>query len=155
MSEKLFTKVLRKGDSSALEIELQMIAARHGLAPHIISVFQERTQTVVRMQDVDAPCLADLYGENPQEIPLTIWKQIYRIVTLLFDHEGIEYVDLTPYNFLERPDGRIVCIDFSRAFYTTAGNEGPPTNWFLAEFINEENGAFTWNPDSRAWGGME
>jgi RIO-like serine/threonine protein kinase len=144
MSVQLFTKVLPKGYRGELEIELQTIAARHGLAPRIISVFEERTQTIVQMEDIGAPCLAEIYGENPQNIPQIIWQRIHTILELLFEHEGIEYVDITPYNFLQRNNGGIVCIDYGDAYYTTSGKDDPPTNWFLAEFLD---GNFTWNPD--------
>jgi len=144
MSDQVFTKVVPKGERGELEIELQTIAARHGVAPRILSVCEERTQTVVQMEDIGAPCLAEIYGENPHEIPIRIWQKIHTILELLFEHEGIEYVDITPYNFLEKENGRIVCIDFGDAFYTTTGKDEPPTNWFLADFLD---GAFTWNPD--------
>lgn len=90
------------------------------------------------MEDLNAECLADVYGENPENIPTWIWNEIRSIITILFNEEGIEYVDITPYNFIEK-DNRIYIIDFGDAKYTDG-----QVNWFLSEFLDGEN---SWNPD--------
>lgn len=128
----------RKTASSELEIELQKIAAKHGFTPKVI--WNEGLE--FEMEMIDAPCLANVYGENAQHIPFWIWDQIIHILTVLYEHEGIEYIDITPYNFIEK-DNKIWLIDFGHAFYTKSPNK--PENWFLRELLID--GVCAWNPD--------
>lgn len=126
----------KKTAASMLEIELQRIAATHGFAPRVLS--QDGLEFV--MEDINAPCLADVYGENAADLPNWIWKSIVRILKNLYEYEGIEYVDITPYNFIEK-DGKVWIIDFGHAYYAR------PKNWFLRGLLNEEEKG--WNPDFR------
>jgi hypothetical protein len=57
-----------------------------------------------------------------------------------YDNEGIEYIDITGYNFIEK-DNKIYIIDFGDAEYSKKWKK---TNWFLEEFLNGHHG---WNPD--------
>jgi serine/threonine-protein kinase RIO1 len=91
------------------------------------------------MEDLNAPCLADVYGEDPEDIPAWIWEQIRMMVRTLIDEEGIEYPDITPYNFIEK-DNKVYMIDFGDAKYLEYNN----ISWFVQEFIDGEN---SWNPD--------
>lgn len=124
----------KKTAASMLEIELQRIAATHGFAPRVLS--QDGLEFV--MESIDAPCLADVYGENAADLPNWIWKSIVRILKNLYEYEGIEYVDITPYNFIEK-DGKVWIIDFGHAYYAL------PENWFLRGILNGD--APSWNPD--------
>jgi tRNA A-37 threonylcarbamoyl transferase component Bud32 len=90
------------------------------------------------MDDLDAETLFELYGDSPENVPVWIWESIRTMVSTLYEEEGIEYPDITPYNFIEK-DSRIYMIDFGDAKY----KEGEP-NWFLIEFLDGSNG---WNPD--------
>jgi serine/threonine-protein kinase RIO1 len=56
----------------------------------------------------------------------------------LYEVEGIEYPDITPYNFI-KVKNKIYIIDFGDAKY-----RDKETNWFLTEFMDGEN---SWNPD--------
>ena len=127
----MYTKVV----ASPLEIELQDIAASYGFAPKIHHV----DGNVVQMDSIAGLCLADQYTDNPTKIPKKIWSEIHRIVSILFEREGIEYVDITGYNFIEDNDGKIWILDFGDAYYTNG-----KVNWFLKEFLDEPYG---WNPD--------
>lgn len=60
---------------------------------------------------IDAICLANKYGDKPYNIPKHCWYQIKYIISLLFDGECIENIDMTPYNFIEKND-KIYLIDF-------------------------------------------
>jgi len=42
------------------EVELQRVAIMYGYSPQIISV----TSDEIYMEDLEAPCLADIYGEE-------------------------------------------------------------------------------------------
>ena len=125
-------------DTSELEIELQVIASKYGFCPKIISTHVVNNKCIIEMDYINDDCLADKYGDDPSNIPIWIWDEIRTMVTTLYDHEGIEYVDITPYNFIEK-DNRIYMIDFGDARYA---NE--EIDWFLDEFMGGEN---YWNPD--------
>jgi len=132
----MFVKVVSEDADN--EVELQKIASSYGFSPRVLSHNKLDDSSFIMMEDLEAECLADVYGENPDNIPLWIWDEIRSMVTALFDQEGIEYVDITPYNFIEK-DNRIYMIDFGDAKYTNG-----EVNWFLSEFLDGEN---SWNPD--------
>ena len=133
----MFTKVVK----SPLEIELQDIAATYGFAPKITSI----SDNVVTMDAIDGSCLADIYTDDPAMIPDAIWFKIEHILAVLFEREGIEYVDITSYNFMEDVDGKIWIIDFGDAYYTRENGE-EAENWFLRSVLSGESGK-AWNPD--------
>lgn len=134
----MFTKVI----PNPLEIELQDIAASYGFAPKIHSI----SDNVVTMEAVKGMCLADLYTDDPAKVPDRIWHEVERILAILFEREGIEYVDITSYNFMEDDDGKVWIIDFGDAYYTTKEKGAPAANWFLRSVLNGESGK-AWNPD--------
>ncbi len=120
---------------------MQNIGAKYNFSPKIFRT--ERMENKgdnnrVCMERIDAECLANVYGDDPSNIPKWIWNDIRNIVETLYTEEGIEYIDITGYNFIEK-NGRICIIDFGDAKYTD-GN----INWFLKEFLDGEN---SWNPD--------
>ena len=128
----------KKTASSPLEIELQQVASRHGFSPKVLSV----NGLFFEMEDLAAPCLADKYGDKIDDIPQSIWDEIVHILVILYEVEGIEYIDITPYNFIEC-DGKVWIIDFGHAFYTT--DDKKPMNWFLRDLLDTQEKA--WNPD--------
>lgn len=133
----MFTKEISLSKSE-LEIELQTIASNYGFCPRILRTEEDGKVVRVHMEDVEEEPLVVEYGEDPSDIPDWIWNEIRRMIQTLYDEEGIEYVDITPYNFIEK-NGRIYMIDFGDAKYIDG-----ETNWFLAEFLEGEN---SWNPD--------
>jgi serine/threonine-protein kinase RIO1 len=88
-------------------------------------------------------CLAALYSDDPKKIPKAFWQQIRHILEVLYEVEGIEYIDITSYNFTEK-NGKIYIIDFGDAHYTKKSRGEKPANWFLRDFLE---GAYEWNPD--------
>lgn len=132
----LFTKVV----SSPLEIELQTVASNYLFAPEIRQV----DGNVVQMERIEGFCLADIYTDDPSKVPDWIWNEIHRILAILFEREGIEYIDITSYNFVQEKDtNKIWIIDFGHAYYTTS-KDGKPKNWFLQEALD---GSKNWNID--------
>jgi tRNA A-37 threonylcarbamoyl transferase component Bud32 len=118
------------------EVELQRVAVLYGYSPPIFNV----TTDEIYMEDLEASCLADIYGDNPVDIPEWIWESIRTMLGSLYRYEDIEYIDITPYNFVEKDD-KIYLIDFGHARYKSKTR---PMNWFLSEFLDGEN---SWNPD--------
>jgi tRNA A-37 threonylcarbamoyl transferase component Bud32 len=135
----MFVKRLRNVNHRLEEVELQRLVSRnYDFAPKIHKLEFVDNDCLVYMDDV-GKCLADIYGDAPDKIPMYIWSEIHEIVRILYEEEGIEYEDITPYNFTEK-DGKIYIIDFGHARYALKDT----INWFLREFLDGEN---SWNPD--------
>lgn len=91
------------------EARFQRRAAALGFAPSVLRC----TRTTIVMDHLRAPCLAEVYGESPDDLPQWIKDDILDILYSLYA-EGIEYVDVTAYNFVEK-DGLIWIVDFGHA----------------------------------------
>lgn len=125
-----------------MEVELQMIAYKYGFAPKILSIQKESSVWHVSMEHIGKECnIADVYGEDAEDIPEYVWASIRYMVKRLLEEEGIEYLDITPYNFLER-DSRLYIIDFGDARYKDPERD---LDWFLQEFLDDE--VNMWNSD--------
>ena len=140
-----------------LEVELQTVVYEgHGFCPKVLGVRGPTCadgSTEVRMERLHCLNLAELYetdADTPQDIPEAVWDEVRRMVRTVFEVEGIECIDITPYNFMQEGSrgerGRVWMIDFGHATYTEAEKGQPPGNWFLREFVE---GANSWNPDFR------
>jgi tRNA A-37 threonylcarbamoyl transferase component Bud32 len=125
-------------DIANKEVAMQVIASKYGFSPKIIGHTIFADVCFISMEHLEAECIADIYGENPEDIPCWIWNEIRAMLRTLLDEEGIEYLDITPYNFIEK-DNRIYVVDFGDAKYVDG-----KINWFLDEFLEGEN---SWNPD--------
>ena len=134
----MFTKIIK----SPLEAELQDIAASYGFAPKI----QRIDGNVAQMDSIEGLCLADFYTDDPEAIPYVIWYKIELMLSVLFEREGIEYVDITSYNFMEDTEGKVWIIDFGDAYYTPKAKGEPASNWFLRSVLSGES-VKAWNPD--------
>jgi len=121
------------------EVELQHIAAELGFSPKIISTDNE---TYIEMEHLEEMCVADKYGEAIDSIPSFILEDIYKIVSDLYYVYNIEYIDVTPYNFVE-VEGRVWIIDFGHAMKRQAGRK---TNWYLRDIFDEGKISY-WNSD--------
>jgi len=142
---KKYYKTIIEDDERKItrEIEMQQISANYGFSPTIIDSeikFNRKYVGNITMEDLDELCLADKYGEEPEKIPILIWDQIRTILRILYYEEGIEYIDITGYNFIEK-NNKVYIIDFGDAIYSKKDKE---MNWFLSYFLG---GANSWNPD--------
>ena len=128
------------------EIEMQEISANYGFSPKIIkstiSFNKEDGKYIgnITMEHIKEMSIADKYGEDPKNVPKIIWDQIRTILKILYYQEGIEYIDITGYNFIEKIN-KVYIIDFGDAIYSKKDKE---MNWFLSYFLG---GANSWNPD--------
>lgn len=129
---------IKKVDPTTIEKEahFQHCAWLYKFAPKIYKT----TDDEIHMEDLQEMCLADMYGDDPDAIPTHIWESIRTILQTLYYEECIEYVDITPYNFIEK-NGKVYIIDFGHAEFTM---RRPKMNWFVKEFLDGKNG---WNPD--------
>lgn len=81
---------------------------------------------------------------EPEDIPKQYWKQIKSIIQILYEYEKIQYIDITPYNFIEK-DNKIYLIDFGHA-YLSDKSSIQPQNWFLKDFLSNKE-FMKFNPD--------
>ena len=133
----------RSLDKIKLEIELQSyVSSKYDFCPKIINHIHHDTYTEIIMEDIGNDCIANTISDDPDDIPENIWKQIREIIKILFYDEAIEYVDVTPYNFIEK-NNKVYIIDFGDAYW---GNEdGIIISWFLEDFLLNDHNYF--NPD--------
>lgn len=140
----VYTKIINYDDANqgkiSLEVELQKIAAKYDFAPKVYDINYYDGHAIFSMENLNEMCLADKYGENPEDIPKKYWDQIRNILSTLLDEEGIVYIDITPYNFIEKND-KVYIIDFGHAYYHHSSKK---LNWFLQDVLDGHNG---WNPD--------
>jgi len=110
--------------------------------PEIIE-YDEANKTMVMMK-VGKNNLSHNYGENATDVPDELFDKVVKIVRTLVLH-GIEYPDLTGYNFVEDKAkyGKIWIIDFEHASIALSKEI---TNIHI---INICNGKKIWNPDFR------
>ena len=139
-------KIFRKNISSLSEEQiknevcLQRKAALLGLCPKIIS---SDYKTYIDMEDLGQMCIADMYGEDIKDIPKNILIDMYDILRRLYIECGIEYIDVTPYNFIETED-KLWVIDFGHARNVVHDKK----NWFVNEMFKSHT-VLQWNPDFR------
>jgi tRNA A-37 threonylcarbamoyl transferase component Bud32 len=101
--------------------------------------YNEETKVMV-MERLDGMSVSDMYGSEAECVDTEIFSKIRNIVQLLLDH-GIEYPDITGYNFMEY-NAKIWVIDFGDAHHHINGRI---ENRFIAEFLDQ--GQNRWNPD--------
>ena len=150
-SNQIWTKIIPIINSNGIsqetnilnEINLQTIASTYGFTPKILNVIKTDSEYQIQMEQISSDCLANQYGENPSDIPEEFWNQMRCIVNMLLVREGIEYIDITPYNFIEL-NNKIYLIDFGHARLKT---KLKPINWFLKQFLFEKINEY--NPDFR------
>ena len=118
------------------EAEFQSQAAEIGLSPPVLRY----TPTTIVMEHMNALCIADQYGDSIDAIPDWIREEIVAILYTVYVTLGIEYIDITPYNFIEK-DGKVWVIDFGHAAKVT--EEVHP---FLEEVFDTWT-LSKWNPD--------
>lgn len=144
-----FTKIIYHNKTSLDKIQKEIdiqnyIYNKYNICPKIISYHHYDDHTKIIMEKINGNTLADEYSEENEDIPETIWDSIRNIIrTLLYD-EGIEYIDVTAYNFMLQ-NNKLFIIDFGHAYWGSP--DGDIINWYLEEFIVNDKNFF--NPDFR------
>ena len=122
------------------EVTLQRAAAEYGLAPDVL---ETDNATFITMEDMGCMNLAEKYGDTMEDIPETIKRDIWNILWALYSCSDIEYIDVTPYNFVEK-DGRVWILDFGHARKI---NGGEIDDWLLSVLNDESTTLSEWNAD--------
>lgn len=94
-------------------------------------------QKILTMEKIPELNISDMYGDKLSDVPPYIIDEVRNIIKTLRDN-GIEYPDITGYNFIEYQN-KIWIIDFEHARIKSK-NFDP----FVIHFIN---GADSWNPN--------
>lgn len=140
---KVFHKTFPKRRAGYVEREvgLQRVAAKYGLSPKVIDT---DNKTYIDMEDLEEMSVADMYGENIEDIPPNILAAMWSHLYTLYHVCGIEYKDVWPRNFIEK-NGRVWIIDFGDARELTYRS-----NERVDEYLQEilKAGTIThWNPE--------
>ena len=98
--------------------------------PKIISY--DKQKEIMVMHKINALNLSDMFGEKSSDIDEYYFDEIRTIIKTLSDN-GIEYPDITGYNFIEHAN-KIWIIDFEHAHIRDT---------FVDKFIQGRN---KWNP---------
>jgi tRNA A-37 threonylcarbamoyl transferase component Bud32 len=124
----------------AREINLQRIGADYSLSPAIVDT---DFQTFVTMEDLEQMNVADFYGDNIEDVPENLRREIWNTLWILYSCAHIEYLDVTPYNFIEK-DHRVWIVDYGHARKTIPGNIDP---WLLGVLSNPDMMITEWNSE--------
>jgi len=122
------------------EVTFQRTASEYGLAPDVLDT---DNATFIAMEDLDCMNIADMYGESIEDIPENVRCDIWDILWTLYSCAGIEYLDVTPYNFIEK-DGKTWVIDYGHAKKTERGNIDP---WLIRILSDDRMILSEWNPE--------
>jgi hypothetical protein len=125
-------------ECSANEIRLQQIASEMGLAPQI---HETDNETYMVMDKLPSMNVADMYGTSIRNLPHYVRTGIVKILRTLYETKGIQFVDITGYNFIEY-GGQMWVIDFGDA-YDNRPDLHPHLNKILT------TGLLRWNPAFR------
>ena len=122
-----------KENVSLDEYELHKYVYNLGIVniPKLYEYNQEKK--VMVMERLGGMSVSDMYGSEASCIDTEIFNKIRSIVQLLLDH-GVEYPDITGYNFME-DDDKIWVIDFGDARYVNGRVEDP----FILQFLKGHN----------------
>ena len=137
-TKNYFIKIFSKNEYDKAHNEYELHKKAYELeipCPKIIDFFEEDNYYILIMELLPGKSLADIYGDNPKNIPKEYWKQIHKIIYKLY-YNDIHYRDITSYNFMLIKD-KIYIIDFGDAQFIKV-------NWFLKDFLDGLN---SWNPD--------
>jgi len=96
------------------------------------------------MEKIKGISVADMYGENPLDVPVNIFENIRQILQTLRDN-NLDYIDITGYNFILDEHQKLYIVDFEHCIDRIIDkNINDGKSWFLNEFLSGNN---DWNPD--------
>jgi tRNA A-37 threonylcarbamoyl transferase component Bud32 len=142
MTEEEFENTLCFKKNNVEENEYKMHQIIYDL--NIINVpkiykYDKQNKTMI-MEKINNMNISDAYGEDAINVPKNIFKLMQEIIKKLY-YSGIEYPDITGYNFILYKK-KMYLIDFEHCnFFTNETME--KIDPFIVKFIK---GACEWNP---------
>lgn len=121
-------KSLNKNKDTSINIKI----------PRIFNYNEDKKE--LTMQKICGDNLANIYGEDIENIPVKIIETIRKFIRLLNSYL-VEYIDITGYNFMLDKSENLWIIDFEHSKCRTKDEE---INEYLRDFIDGET---KWNPD--------
>lgn len=104
--------------------------------------YDEKTK-ILKMQKIPQMSVADWFGEKAVDVPDDVFDKIRGSIRDLLAL-GVEYVDITGYNFIWF-EKKIWVIDFEHARFIGGRKEGAVGNSFLHRFLTSPEKL--WNPE--------
>jgi tRNA A-37 threonylcarbamoyl transferase component Bud32 len=102
--------------------------------------YYDKKNSIIVMQKIPELCIADLYGENYDDLPVIIKNELYNVISLMY-YNNFEYPDITGYNFIYYRK-KIWILDFEHASYNINNHK---KTTFMNDFVKGiVNG---WNPE--------
>jgi len=107
----------------------------------------DKESKILRTNKIDGDCVSNIYGENFDDVPENVIKEIRSIVTYLYFNRYV-YPDITGYNFIEDKNKKIWIVDFEHCFIrsdeTQYSDEEKEHLEFVKKFCLENEQS--WNP---------
>jgi tRNA A-37 threonylcarbamoyl transferase component Bud32 len=108
---------------------------------HVPKIYlYNKEHNIVVMRKIPQMSLADMYGEDYEELPDTIKTRIHESVSLMY-YNNIQYNDITGYNFIYHQK-KLWVIDFEHASYDIHNHM---KSSFMKDFV--EGKVKGWNPE--------
>jgi tRNA A-37 threonylcarbamoyl transferase component Bud32 len=133
------THVFVKSNVSWKEYNLQCIVYNANIIKVPKPYSYDSTTKTMNMQKIPSMCVADTYGESIEGVPNDVLYKIRENVQALYTY-GVEYIDITGYNFIEY-QGHIWTIDFEHASFNQDRLNYDP---FILSFLKGKN---EWNKE--------
>ena len=102
-------------------------------------ILYDAEKRILVLEHIPGMSVSDMFGENPEWVEDEVFDRARYMVKLLAD-QGIEYRDITGYNFMLDNDGNLWIIDFEHALKKDISDE------FVCKFLD---GLKSWNPEFR------
>ena len=140
--------LMKKTSKDELNIHMKVSEILKEHVPKIefsMSVDEQLNSFVyIIMEKINGMSVADMYGENPLDVPVNIFENIRQILQILKEN-SIDYVDITGYNFMIDDKEKVYIIDFEHCIDRNIHkNINDGKSWFLNQFLSGVN---IWNPD--------
>lgn len=103
-------------------------------------ILYDADKRILVLEHITGMSVSDLHGEGADLIAAELFERIRSMVRTLAER-GIEYRDITGYNFMMDDDGRLWIIDFEHA-----ARKEKITDDFVDQFLRGRN---AWNEEFR------
>ena len=129
----------QKHGVSPKEAAMQLLLSTDILKGYVPKVHSyDANEGILIMEKINEMSVSDMYGEHMSDVHTEVVDQIRNIIQVLYDN-GIEYPDITGYNFIEK-NAKVYIIDMEHSRYNNDINSYDP---YILRFIKGD--ATEWN----------